>query len=73
MGDTTRRVLQAVRDHWSEHRYPPTVRELADATGIQSPSTIHRHLTYLREDGQVAWTPGHPRTLILTDHDQVPA
>lgn len=44
------------------HGYPPTIRELAEGTGLQ-PSVIHRHLERLRAQGLITWTDGQPRTL----------
>ena len=42
--------------------YPPTVQEIADATGLW-PSRVHSRLERLRAEGYVTWTDGQQRTL----------
>lgn len=61
-----RRVLGSISDWHDLHGYAPTVRDLCDQIGVASPSTIHVHLTILREEGCVDWLDGQARTLHLT-------
>lgn len=44
-------VLNAVNNHWMQHRIPPTRREIADATGINSTSMVSEYLRQLKENG----------------------
>ena len=37
-------IWQFLADYVDEHGYPPTVREIGDAVGLASPSTVHAHL-----------------------------
>ncbi len=49
---------------------PPTVREIAAACGIKSTSTVHRHLTWLAEQGYIEKDEGTNRTIRLPAGEQ---
>ena len=59
------------------HGYPPTVREIGEAVGLASPSTVHAHLANLERAGLVRRDPTKPRALEVIDggrvRDAVPA
>ncbi|QWW20702.1 transcriptional repressor LexA [Schaalia sp. 19OD2882] len=44
-------ILRHVRAHCLTHGYPPSVREIARAVGLASPSTVKHHLDSLERDG----------------------
>ena len=46
---TTRQqeIWQFLAEYVDAHGYPPTVREIGDAVGLASPSTVHAHLANL--------------------------
>ncbi len=46
--------------------YPPTVREIGEAVGLASPSTVHAHLANLERAGMLRRDPTKPRALELT-------
>jgi repressor LexA len=48
--------------------YPPTVREIGEAVGLASPSTVHAHLANLERAGVLRRDPTKPRALELTGH-----
>jgi repressor LexA len=48
-----------------DHGYPPTVREIGDAVGLASPSTVHAHLANLERAGLLRRDPTKPRALEL--------
>jgi repressor LexA len=53
------------------HGYPPTVREIGEAVGLASPSTVHAHLANLERAGLLRRDPTKPRALELNrDADQ---
>ncbi len=59
------------------HGYPPSVREIAEAVELKSPSTVHFHLKGLREAGLISQAEGKTRAITITDgahnrRDQVP-
>jgi repressor LexA len=45
------RILAAIRDWVVRHGYSPSTREIADAVGLRSSSTVSRHLAALEERG----------------------
>ena len=56
--------------------YPPSVREIGEAVGLRSPSTVHFHLKHLEEAGMIAKGAGKGRAITLTEptipENQVP-
>jgi repressor LexA len=58
-------ILRVVEDHIEEHGYPPTVREIGDAVGLTSSSTVHAHLQALETRGALKRDPAKPRALDL--------
>jgi repressor LexA len=58
-------ILRVVEDHIERHGYPPTVREIGDAVGLTSSSTVHAHLQALETRGALKRDPAKPRALDL--------
>lgn len=55
--------------------YPPSVREIGEAVGLKSPSTVHFHLKHLEEAGVIEKGAGKGRAITLTSplvEDRVP-
>lgn len=46
--------------------YPPSVREIGNAVGLKSPSTVHFHLKHLEAAGVIAKGAGKGRAIALT-------
>ena len=55
------------------HGYPPTVREIGEAVGLASPSTVHAHLANLERAGLLRRDPTKPRALELTGREEMTA
>jgi len=55
-------------DYVDRHGYPPTVREIGEAVGLASPSTVHAHLANLERSGLLKRDPTKPRALELIGH-----
>src|SRR5688500_19316434 len=55
-------------DYVDRHGYPPTVREIGEAVGLASPSTVHAHLANLERAGLLRRDPTKPRALDLLGH-----
>jgi len=53
-------------EYVDRHGYPPTVREIGEAVGLASPSTVHAHLANLERAGLLRRDPTKPRALELT-------
>lgn len=58
-----REVLTFVERWTREHGYPPSVREIGDAVGLTSPSTVHSHLRTLQRLGYLRRDPTKPRAI----------
>ncbi len=58
-------ILQFLGTYVDEHGYPPTVREIGDAVGLASPSTVHAHLANLERVGLLRRDPTKPRAIEL--------
>jgi repressor LexA len=56
-------------EYVDRHGYPPTVREIGEAVGLASPSTVHAHLANLERAGLLKRDPTKPRALELTGRD----
>jgi repressor LexA len=65
--DRQRAILDYLRGFVDEHGYPPTVREIGEAVGLRSPSTVHAHLAQLERAGLLRRDPTKPRAIELTD------
>lgn len=48
-----RRILDYIVRHTRDHGYPPTVREIGEAVGLSSSSTVHSHLRTLEKAGLI--------------------
>ena len=64
---TTRQqeIWQFLAEYVDSHGYPPTVREIGDAVGLASPSTVHAHLANLERAGLLKRDPTKPRAIEL--------
>src|SRR5262245_19529713 len=64
---TTRQqeIWQFLAEYVDAHGYPPTVREIGDAVGLASPSTVHAHLANLERAGLLKRDPTKPRAIDL--------
>jgi repressor LexA len=60
-------------DYVDAHGYPPTVREIGEAVGLASPSTVHAHLANLERAGLLKRDPTKPRALELVGRERVEA
>ena len=58
-----REVLEIIEQHMREHGYPPSVREIGEAVGLTSPSTVHAHLAALQRRGYLRRDPTKPRAI----------
>src|SRR5690349_25136461 len=60
-----REIWSFVVDYVDRHGYRPTVREIGEAVGLASPSTVHAHLANLERAGMLRRDPTKPRALEL--------
>jgi len=68
-----REIYDFVTGYVDRHGYPPTVREIGEAVGLASPSTVHAHLANLERAGYLRRDPTKPRALELVGRERAPA
>ncbi len=61
-------ILECIERHVTERGYPPSVREIGEAVGLGSPSTVHAHLATLERQGYLRRDPTKPRAIEIR-HD----
>lgn len=66
-----RQILDYVKNKIKTSGYPPSVREIGQAVGLKSSSTVHAYLLQLEDKGLLRRDPAKPRAIIPTetDHD----
>ena len=64
--DRQRQVLEFIDTEVRRRGYPPSVREIGEAVGLSSPSTVHAHLGALQDKGYIHRDPTKPRALEVT-------
>ncbi len=62
-------ILQFIRKSVRERGYPPSVREIGEAVGLASSSTVHGHLARLQAKGYLRRDPTKPRAIELLEED----
>lgn len=63
-------ILEYMKKEVKEKGYPPSVREICDAVGLKSTSTVHGHLERLERKGYIRRDPSKPRAIeIFTSSD----
>src|ERR1700712_1365508 len=68
--DLTKRqqeIFDFIKSYSSKHGYPPTVRDIGQAVGLASSSTVHAHLANLEKLGLLRRDPSKPRAIELLD------
>jgi repressor LexA len=60
-----RAILEMIHAHVDAHGYPPSVREIGDAVGLRSSSSVHAQLETLEDRGYLKRDPTKPRALEL--------
>src|SRR5919201_1164807 len=68
--DRQREIYDYVVGYVDGHGYPPTVREIGEAVGLASPSTVHAHLANLERAGLLRRDPTKPRALELVGRER---
>ena len=58
-----REILEFIAEHLRDRGYPPSVREIGEAVGLTSSSTVHSHLATLQRLGYLRRDPTKPRAI----------
>jgi repressor LexA len=67
-----RRILDFIAETVRDRGYPPTVREIGEAVGLTSSSSVHSQLETLERKGLLHRDPTKPRTAVLAGIDPRP-
>lgn len=70
LGKRQEEILKFIKEEVRKKGYPPSVREIGDAVGLSSSSTVHGHLNKLEEKGFIRRDPTKPRAIELLDGDK---
>jgi len=62
-GDNQQRILDFIKAEIQQKGYPPSVREIANAVGLKSTSTVHGHLQRLEKRGLLHRDAMKPRAM----------
>ncbi|WP_297992051.1 transcriptional repressor LexA [Anoxybacillus sp.] len=66
-------ILDFIKQEVRTKGYPPSVREIGEAVGLASSSTVHGHLARLESKGFIRRDPTKPRAIeILDDYESIP-
>lgn len=65
-GEKQFEILQYIYEQAKKKGYPPTVREIGEATALSSTSTVHGHLARLEKNGYILRDPSKPRAIEFT-------
>ena len=60
-------ILEYIKDCILKKGYPPAVREICDAVGLKSTSSVHAHLETLEKNGFIRRDPTKPRAIEICD------
>ena len=76
LSNMQKRIYEYIAACIQQQGYPPSVREIGEAVGLKSPSTVHFHLKHLDEAGMIEKGAGKGRAITLTapavPEDKVP-
>ena len=71
-GDNQQKILEFIKSEVQTKGYPPSVREIGDAVGLKSTSTVHGHLTRLEKKGLLHRDSMKPRAMEVLGEDLFP-
>jgi repressor LexA len=60
-----RRIIQVIEDSTQRYGYAPTLREIGEAAGLASPSSVSHQLAALEKKGYLSRGSGRPRTAVV--------
>jgi len=67
LSNPQRIIYEYIKSHQEERGFPPSVREICDAVGLKSTSTVHGHLERLEKKGLIRRDPTKPRAIEVVE------
>ncbi len=71
--DKQQQILNFIQRQINEMGFPPTVREICEAVGLNSPATVHGYLNRLEKSGMIEKSHGSSRGIRLTACSNIPS
>jgi repressor LexA len=69
MSNRQNAILEFIKNEVRDKGYPPSVREIGEAVGLASSSTVHGHLDRLEKKGLIRRDPTKPRAIEILGDD----
>ncbi|SIR57278.1 repressor LexA [Peribacillus simplex] len=63
-------ILDFIKEEVRQKGYPPSVREIGEAVGLASSSTVHGHLSRLESKGLIRRDPTKPRAIEIMNSEE---
>lgn len=63
------RVLEFIASFIEKHRYSPSFQEIADALGLRSLATVHKHVESLKAKGVLGSSVNRSRSVEILERD----
>lgn len=70
MSNRQNSILEFIKNEVRDKGYPPSVREIGEAVGLASSSTVHGHLDRLEKKGLIRRDPTKPRAIEILGDDE---
>lgn len=70
LSDRQQQVLDYIKETVDTRGYPPSVREIGDAVGLSSPSSVHSQLSALVDMGVIKKDPTKPRAIVVVESQE---
>lgn len=67
LNENQKAILNFIKSELRLKGYPPSVREICNAVGLKSTSTVHGHLEKLEKKGYIRRDPAKPRAIEVLD------
>ena len=67
ISDNQKQILEYINQEILNKGYPPTVRDICDAVGLKSTSSVHSHLESIEKNGYIRRDPPKPRAIEIID------
>lgn len=69
INDKQKQILEYIKHEILNKGYPPTVRDICEAVGLKSTSSVHSHLEALEKNGYIRKDPTKPRAIEIIDEN----
>lgn len=65
MTEKQQKIYNIIKKYIEKNKYAPTIREIRDASGLKSTSTIEEYLIILKQKGYIDYVNGKSRTITI--------